>query len=112
MKFYLVLTLLGSSLLLLSTGCNQAGGEEGKAAEEGGLHGQHGGWWCGAHGIPEDDCAMCIRELATEYREKGDWCEEHTRPESQCFKCNPQFAEKYAKLYRARFGKEPPPWKK
>ena len=115
MKFYLVLTLLGSSLLLLSSGCDQAGGEEEKnnspAAEEGGLHGQHDGWWCGVHGIVEKECSMCNKSFAKECREKDDWCEIHTRAASQCFKCNPQYAEKYAKLFRIRFGKEPPPWK-
>ncbi|MCH8045307.1 MAG: RND transporter [Planctomycetes bacterium] len=116
MKFYLVLTLLGSSLLLFSTGCDQAGGEEERdnaapAAEEGGLHGQHDGWWCGVHGIVEKECSMCNKSFAKECREKDDWCEIHTRAASQCFKCNPQYAEKYAKLFRIRFGKEPPPWK-
>lgn len=116
MKFYLVLTLLGSSLLLFSTGCDQAGGEEEKnnspAAEEGGLHGQHDGWWCGVHGIVEKECSMCNKSFAKECRENDDWCEIHNRAASQCFKCDPKLAEKYAKLFRARFGEEPPPWKK
>ena len=115
MKTYIVSTILCSSLLLFSTGCDRAGGEEGKskspdgvAAEKNGLHGMHDGWWCGEHGIPEDDCAMCNRKLAAKHREDGDWCEEHTRPDSLCFKCHPENAEKFAAEYEDRYGEKPP----
>ncbi len=68
----------------------------------------HGGWWCVEHGLPEDECAMCNTKLAAKLREKGDWCEEHQRPDSQCFICHPEKAEKYAALYEAKYGKQPP----
>ena len=31
---------------------------------------------------------------------------------SQCFICNPKAQDKYAALYRTKYGKEPPPIKK
>ncbi len=68
----------------------------------------HSGWWCNAHGIPEEECSLCSAAYAKECREKGDWCEEHNRAESQCFKCDPSLADKYAKLYVAKYGKQPP----
>lgn len=68
----------------------------------------HSGWWCKAHGIPEEECSMCSAAYAKECREKGDWCEEHNRAASQCFKCDPSLAEKYTKLYVAKYGKQPP----
>ena len=116
MKSLIVSTTLCSSLLLFSTGCDQAGGEESKsdssspAAEKTGLHGMHDGWWCGAHGIPEEECGMCSRKVAAKYRDDNKWCEKHNRPQPQCFKCDPDLAEKYAKMYEARYGKQPPPW--
>jgi hypothetical protein len=66
-------------------------------------------WWCREHGIPEHDCAQCDAKVASEYKKKGDWCKEHDRPESQCFICHPELKEKFAALYRTRYGKEPPP---
>ncbi len=68
----------------------------------------HSGWWCNAHGIPEEVCSMCSAQAAKDFREKGDWCEEHNRAESQCFICDPSRAEKFAKLYEAKYGKKPP----
>jgi hypothetical protein len=68
----------------------------------------HGGYWCVEHGIPEKECSMCNTKAADDFKAKGDWCEEHNRAESQCFKCDPSRAEKYAKLYEAKFGHEPP----
>ena len=70
--------------------------------------GDHSGWWCPEHGIPEAECSMCSAKAAAAFKAKGDWCEEHNRAESQCFKCDPQRAEKYAKLYEAKYGKQPP----
>lgn len=68
----------------------------------------HSGWWCAGHGIPEDECSMCSKKVKAECKKKGDWCAEHNRAKSQCFKCDPKLKEKYAALYRAKFGKEPP----
>ncbi|MCH8922336.1 MAG: RND transporter [Planctomycetes bacterium] len=116
MKSYIVLTILCSSLLLLSTGCDRTVEEEDKsdsspaAAEETQLHSLHN-WWCVEHGVPEHECGKCRPKLRAEYREKGDWCKKHNRPQPQCFKCDPKLAEPYTKKYVARYGKQPPPWK-
>ncbi len=80
-----------------------------KAGEKGEGGGDHSGWWCKEHGIPEHDCALCSAKVAAEYKKKGDWCKEHDRPESQCFLCDPKRMEKFAAQYRAKYGKEPPP---
>lgn len=73
--------------------------------------GDHSGWWCIEHGIPEKDCSMCLPEadVKKRFKDKGDWCDEHDRAKSQCFKCDPKLREKFAALYRAKYGKEPPP---
>ena len=68
----------------------------------------HSGWWCNAHGIPEDQCSMCSAKAAKEFKADGDWCEEHNRAESQCFKCDASRADKFANLYEAKYGKRPP----
>lgn len=106
------------ALVVFAAGCGQSGGdaknEAGdkpvaqaeKAGEKG--EGDHSGWWCVEHGIPEHDCALCSAKAAAEYKKKGDWCKEHDRPESQCFLCDPKRAEKFAAQYRAKYGKEPP----
>jgi hypothetical protein len=67
------------------------------------------GWWCAEHGIPEAECSMCNAKVAEAFKKKGDWCKAHDRAESQCFICNPNLKEKYAAIYRAKYGKEPPP---
>jgi hypothetical protein len=51
---------------------------------------------------------MCSAKAADACKSKGDWCDEHNRAESQCFKCDPSRAEKFAALYEAKFGEEPP----
>jgi hypothetical protein len=66
-------------------------------------------WWCDEHGMPEGICAQCSAKLSAEFKKKGDWCKEHDRPESQCFICHPELKEKFAALYRTKYGKEPPP---
>ncbi|MCY2964785.1 MAG: hypothetical protein NT069_14300 [Planctomycetota bacterium] len=68
----------------------------------------HSGWWCDEHGIPEAVCSMCSPKVALQFQKKGDWCEEHDRAKSQCFVCDPGLKEKFAKQYRAKYGKEPP----
>jgi hypothetical protein len=52
---------------------------------------------------------MCSAKVAAEFKKKGDWCNEHDRAKSQCFLCDPKLKEKFAALYRAKYGKEPPP---
>jgi hypothetical protein len=69
----------------------------------------HSGWWCAEHGIPEEECSMCSAKVAKECKAKGDWCDKHDRAKSQCFLCDPKLKEKYAAVYRAKLGMEPPP---
>ena len=82
------------------TAASSEGGEAEVAA--------HGEWWCGEHGVPEEECSICSSAAAEKFRAKGDWCEKHNRAESQCFICDPSRAERYVKLYEAKFGKKPP----
>jgi len=104
-----VLSLV-AAVALLASGCGQKAsepsGDSTPVAETG--HDDHGGWWCAEHGIPEEECSMCSAKAADDFKAKGDWCEEHNRAESQCFKCDPSRAEKFAKLYEAKFGHQPP----
>ena len=126
-----MLRIVGSSLMLfglvsaLAVGCAKSeaehaehGDHEGHAVEaaEAGHdeHGHaaaghtHGAWWCDAHGVPEEVCALCSTKLAAEFQKKGDWCAEHDRPDSQCFKCHPELEAKFAAQYEAMYGKQPP----
>lgn len=66
------------------------------------------GWWCGEHGIPEDECAQCDVQLASRLKAAGDWCGLHEAPKSQCFACDPSLKAKFAARYEARYGKQPP----
>ena len=126
-----MLRIVGSSLLLfglftvLSAGCAKSEAEhaehgdheehgveataashtEDGHAEEG--H-EHGAWWCDAHGVPEEVCALCSTKLAADFQKKGDWCADHDRPDSQCFKCHPELEGKFAAQYEAMYGKQPP----
>ena len=69
---------------------------------------KHGGWWCTEHGIPEDECIMCMKDGEATAKKKGDWCEIHEFPKSQCFGCDPKLKERYAVRYKEKYGKEPP----
>ncbi len=68
----------------------------------------HGGWWCVEHGVPESECPRCDSSLLAKYKDSGDWCKEHDRPESQCFICGPKRFEKFAAVYEAKTGRQPP----
>ncbi len=68
----------------------------------------HSGWWCGEHGVPESECSQCNSKVAANFQKKGDWCKEHDRAHSQCFLCNPKAKDKYAAMYKAKYGQEPP----
>lgn len=70
--------------------------------------GDHSGWWCNEHGLPEEVCDLCSKRFRTAEKAKGNWCE-HNRVKSSCFKCNPGLREKYAAEYKTKFGKNPPP---
>ena len=74
---------------------------------EGDRH-DHSGWWCGEHGLPEAECSMCSAKAEAAFKAKGDWCDEHLRAKSQCFLCDPKLKEKFAAIYRAKEGKDPP----
>jgi hypothetical protein len=88
----------------------KAGKESGKTAQAAGEKGHdHNEWWCAEHGIPEHLCSLCSEQVAKACRAKGDWCDKHERAKSQCFKCDPKLKEKIAAMYRAKYGKEPPP---
>ena len=69
--------------------------------------GDHSGWWCDEHALPEDVCDLCSKKCREAEKAKGNWCE-HNRVKTSCFKCNPGLKEKYAAEYKAKFGKEPP----
>jgi hypothetical protein len=68
----------------------------------------HSGWWCKEHGIPEEECLVCLHS-EEELKKMNDWCEKHEFAKSQCFQCDPTLKEKFAAKYRAKYGKEPPP---
>ncbi|HKB04397.1 MAG TPA: hypothetical protein VKD90_19390 [Gemmataceae bacterium] len=67
---------------------------------------KHDGWWCKEHGIPEEECLMCLHSAA-DLKKKGDWCE-HDFAKSQCFVCNPGLKARYAARYKDKYGKAPP----
>lgn len=69
----------------------------------------HAGWWCDEHGIPEKECSLCSPKAAADFKKKGDWCALHERAKSQCFVCDPSLRERFAAIYRAKEGKDPPP---
>jgi hypothetical protein len=106
-------SLLAASLVVLG-GCSN---DDPKAGQSKGTStpvaakkvDDHSGWWCDEHGVPEEICGQCNAKYAAECKKKGDWCEKHDRPDSQCFICHPELKEKFAALYRAKYGKEPPP---
>lgn len=110
---------LVTAVVLAAGGCAQSDnpaaqtkGTEGKAkpvAAQEKAATAHSGWWCDEHGIPEAECSMCSAKVAKAFKAKGDWCELNDRAKSQCFVCDPKLKEKYAAIYRAKEGKEPPP---
>jgi hypothetical protein len=110
----IILCSVVGGMALLVMGCGRSDSTSGakpeksiQAAKTKG-HGSEG-WWCAEHGMPEAECSQCNAPVAAEFKAKGDWCEEHDRAKSQCFKCDPKLKEKYAALYRAKEGKDPPP---
>lgn len=104
-------TLLGAvvtiGLLAVAAGCGGTS-EAAKPSDKKEVASSGHGWWCDEHGVKEDECSMCNREVAKACKAKGDWCEKHDRAKSQCFICDPSLREKFAGEYRAKYGKEPP----
>lgn len=105
-------TLFSSAVFALAlslTGCSDSGvatTDTTSVAEEHSDH-EHGAWWCGEHGVPEEECAQCDKSLVADFKAKGDWCEEHNRPDSQCFIDHPENFDEFAALYEAKFGERP-----
>lgn len=100
-----------AAFVLVSAGCgqtNKGGPAKGNTSQITDAGGDHSGWWCPEHGVPEEECSMCSKKAAAEFKKKGDWCKEHDRAESQCFICDPSRSEKFAARYEAKFGKKPP----
>lgn len=106
-----------AAIAVLAGGCGKAtqtdsakGTEKEKpvAQNTGDPPGDHSGWWCPEHGLPEEVCDLCSRKFREAEKAKGNWCE-HNRVKTSCFKCNPGLKEKYAAEYKAKFQKEPPP---
>lgn len=83
----------------------QDNGKDDKGGEDG--HNLHG-YWCAGHGVPEEMCSLCSADKAAEFKAKGDWCEVHDRAKSQCFKCDPKLYDRFAAMYKAKFGEDPP----
>ena len=84
--------------------------KDGKEAKVDLKKGDHGGWWCQEHGVPEEKCSLCITDEAVikkMFKDKGDWCKIHDRAQSQCFKCEPGLYKKFEAEYVAKFGKAP-----
>lgn len=89
-------------------GCQPSAEQATPAATESAAGHQHGEWWCGEHGVPEEVCALCDASLVADFKAKGDWCQEHDRPDSQCFTCHPEKQAEFAALYVAKYGEQPP----
>ena len=111
-KNYAMFGLL-TAIGLFSVGCGQASNETATESATDTSHADqevaaHAGWWCAEHGLPEKECSMCSSKAADSFKAKGDWCEEHNRAESQCFICDPSREKKFAALYEAKIGEEPP----
>ena len=122
-KFWQVGSLLSlAAFAVVLSGCSQADNKSGQTKEKdtkgkvaeakhddkkGDTKAGHD-WWCDEHGVPEAECSMCNAKVAAELKKKGDWCEKHDRAKSQCFICDPKLKDKYAAVYRAKYGKEPP----
>jgi hypothetical protein len=96
-----------------STGCNRddKSGGPAKAKTETKIETTHAGWWCQEHGVPEEECSICMSaaNAKKKYKDNGDWCKEHNRAGSQCFKCDPKRYKKYEEKYVAKYGTKPKP---
>ncbi|MFM9963635.1 MAG: RND transporter [Planctomycetaceae bacterium] len=107
-------TLL-AALMFAANGCGESAAPPKQVAQtdnhdhkDGKKEHDHSGWWCGEHGVPEAECSLCNSKLTVAFKAKNDWCNEHDRAKSQCFICDPKLKEKFAALYRAKEGQEPP----
>ncbi len=75
--------------------------------------GDHSGWWCQEHGVPEEMCSLCLPEAKVKEmfkdKEPPDWCKIHDRAQSQCFKCDRELYKKFEAMYVAKYNKKPEP---
>lgn len=116
MRLYFGMTIAIAAFICLgATGCGgkTEGPSPGAVVDRGHREaehegGDHSGWWCKEHGVPEEECALCDTTLVADFQAKGDWCDEHHRPESQCFVCDPGRFASFAARYEAKFGQQPP----
>jgi len=111
LRWTVSLTLLG--MITFAAGCSgdtdATQVAQNDAQEEHAAHGdEHGGWWCGEHGVPEEECTRCDSSLIAGFKDKDDWCDEHDLPDSQCFKCDAKNADKFIARYEAKYGEKPP----
>jgi hypothetical protein len=66
------------------------------------------GWWCNEHGVVEDECSICQKDVFKKLK-PDEICPKHPdRAKAQCFICNPDLWEKSKAVYQAKYGKEPP----
>jgi len=103
--------LLAATLILAGCGKEVQTGPQAKNLpdkEVAKKKGDHSGWWCEEHGIPEHECSLCNDKYAAKCKKEGDWCKEHNRAKSQCFKCAPELYDKFEAKYEAKYGKKPP----
>jgi cobalt-zinc-cadmium efflux system membrane fusion protein len=100
---------LGMALLIsLAAGCGKSPSDPAVAEPVSSTAGDHSGWWCVEHGVPEEICGLCDSKLAADLQRKGDWCGDHDRPDSQCFACHPELEARFAAQYEAKYGTKPP----
>lgn len=93
-----------------STGGDKKGKEVAKAGDKKAEPKDEGGhgWWCEEHGVKEDDCSICQKEVFKKLK-PDEICPKHPdRAKAQCFICNPDLWEKSKATYVAKYGKEPP----
>jgi hypothetical protein len=66
------------------------------------------GEWCDEHGVAEDGCSMCQKDVFKKLK-PDEICPKHPdRAKAQCFICTPDLWEKSKAGYVAKYGKEPP----
>ena len=101
--------------LFAVTGCGQNAGETAGGGKKGKevvkaepKDGDGHGWWCDEHGVREEECSMCQKDVFRKLK-PDEICPKHPdRAKAQCFICNPELWEKSKAVYVAKYGKEPP----
>lgn len=103
-----------STVVLAFFGCAQKPTEQANEKKNNGNGSQPApsdsghGWWCDEHGVIEEECSMCQKDVFKKLK-PSDICTNHPdRAKSQCFICNPKLWEKSQAAYVAKYGKNPP----